>query len=239
MRCSAAIPADHIMSSSKLLLVIILNIIAASSYGSSDILFTDQDTVKENQILYNGRLWRNPYTKVREDQFIFTPDLITGSIATQGRIFKNVPLKYDIYKDELLTETPHGLMLQLNKEMVDSFSLNYNGSDYLFVRSDSSSEYSGYVNLLYTGKSSFKVKYRKNIELLAVDKKYDQFYLIRKMYLVRDGSIDQFAGRLEFMRLLGDRKKEVRSFMKKNRINPSKNNPESFIPVIKFYDSIR
>lgn len=227
------------MHSLKLLFVISLNIIAAAASGSSDILFSLQDTLKESQILYNGRIWRNAYTRIREDQFIFTPDFISGSVAVGGRIFKNVPLKYDIFKDELLTETPHGLMLQLNKEIVDSFSLTYNGRDYLFVRSDSTSDYSGYINLLYTGKSSFIVKYRKNIELLAVDKKYDQFYLIRKMYLVRDNSINQFSGKLELMRLLVDRKKEVRSFMKKNRIVPSKNNPESFIPVIKYYDSIR
>lgn len=227
------------MRSLKLLLVIILNIIAASASGSDDILLADQDTLKENQVLYNGRLWRNPYTKVRDDQFIFTPDLISGSVVTGGRIFKDVPLKYDIFKDELLTQTPHGLMLQLNKEMVDSFSLNFNDREYLFVRTDSASEYSGYVNLLYKGKSSFVVKYRKNIELLAVDKKYDQFYLIRRMYLVRDNSSDQFSGKLQLMRLLGERKKEVRSFMKKNKIIPSKNNPESFIPVIEYYDSIR
>jgi hypothetical protein len=123
--------------------------------------------------------------------------------------------------------------------MVDSFSLNYLNSNYLFVRTDSTKEYSGYINLLYEGRSSFIVKYLKKVELLAVEKKFDQFYQVNRMYLVRDDRIDQFAGRMEFFRLMGDHKREVKSYMKKNKFFPSKNDPAGFVPLIKFYDSIR
>lgn len=143
-----------------------------------------------------------------------------------------------IYHDELITETNHGILLQLNKEMVDSFTLNYLNNNYFFVRTDSTKEYNGYVGLLYKGKSLFIVKYLKKVELLAVERKFDQFYQVNRMYLVRDERIDQFAGRLEFFRLMGDHKKEVRSYMKKNNLFPSKNDPAGFVPLIRFYDSI-
>lgn len=198
-----------------------------------------QDTLKENQMLYNGRLWRDLYSRIDGDQFLFSSDFIPGSVAMEGRVFTGVPLAYDIFKDQLITQTRHGLALQLNKEMVDSFSLSYNGKDYYFERADSTSEYSGYVNVLYKGRSSFMVKYKKNIDLLAVDKKYDQFYQVQRMYLVRDNSVDQFSGKLEFMKLLGDHKKQVRTYMKKNRITAAKSNPESFVPLIEYYDQIR
>lgn len=223
----------------KIISLVLLNIIAPALYGSNDILFSCQDTLKNAQVLYNGRIWRNLYSKIRGDQFLFSPELTTGTVSMAGRRFVNVPLRYDIYSDELLTETPHGLQLQLNKEMVDSFSLEHLGKDYYFVKSDSAEAYSGYINLLYKGKSTFAVKYRKNVELLAVDKKYDEFYLVQKLYLVRDNSIDQFSGRLELMKLFGQHKKAVRSYMKKSRIMVSKKYPESFIPVIEYYDSIR
>lgn len=201
--------------------------------------FIQQDTLKESQSLYNGRLWRDLYSRIDGDQFLFSSEFIPGSVAMEGRVFTGVPLAYDIFKDQLITQTRHGLALQLNKEMVDSFSLTFNGKDYYFERTDSTSEYSGYMNVLYEGRSSLMVKYKKNIELLAVDKKYDQFYQVQRMYLVRDKSVDQFSGKLEFMKLLGEHKKQVRAFMKKNRINAVKVNPESFVPLIEYYDQIR
>ena len=224
------------MSALRIFLVIISNIIAPVVTGSNDIF--PQDTLRENQVLYNGRVWRNLHSRIMGDQFLFTPELIPGSVAINGRLFSNIPLKYDIYHDELITETNHGILLQLNKEMVDSFSLNYLNNNYFFVRSDSTKEYSGYVNFLYAGRSIFLVKYMKKVELLAVEKKYDQFYQVNRMYLVRDQKIDQFAGRLEFFRLMGDHKSEVRSYMKKNNLSPSKNDPAAFVPLIRFYDSI-
>jgi len=225
------------MSALKALFVFILFIIAPVVTRSNDIF--PQDTLKDNQVLYNGRIWRNLYSRIMGDQFLFTPDLLTGTVATGDRVFSNVQLKYDIYRDELIAETNHGLFLQLNKEMVDSFSLNFLNRNYFFIRTDSIKDYGGYINLLYKGRSSFIVKYRKKIELLAVEKKYDQFYQINKMYLLRGEKIDPFAGRLEFFRLMGDHKKAVRSYMKKNKIIASKNDPGSFIPLIKFYDTIQ
>lgn len=198
-----------------------------------------QDTLKESQMLYNGRLWRNLYARIDGDQFLFSSDFIPGKVAIEGRVFAEIPLAYDIFKDELITRTPHGLMLQLNKEMVDSFSLRFNEKDYYFERADSTTEYSGYMNVLYKGKSLYMVKYRKSIDLLAVDKKYDQFYQQQKLFLVRDKSIDQFSGKLELLNLLGGHKKEVKTWMKKNRISVSKNNPETFVPLIEYYDLIR
>lgn len=217
-------------------------IISASSLFGHNVNITSsiqQDTLKESQILYNGRLWRNLYARIDGDQFLFSSDYLPGYVAIEGRIFAGVPLVYDIFKDELITRTPHGLTLQLNKEMVDSFSLRFNEKDYYFERVDSSPEYSGYMNVLYKGKSHYMVKYRKSIDLLAVDKKYDQFYQQQKMYLVRNKSIDQFSGKLELLNLLGDHKKQVKAWMKKNKIGVTKNNPETFVPLIEYYDLIR
>ncbi len=225
------------MPALRICIFLILSIIAPVATGSNDTFL--QDTLKENQVLYNGRVWRNLHTKIRGDQFLFTRDFMNGNVAMDGRLFLNVPLKYDIYHDELVTETNTGLILQLNKEMVDSFTLNYLSGRYVFVRTDSTEEYRGYVNLLYDGRSSFIVKYLKKIELLAVEKKFDQFYQVNKMYLKRGETMDQFNGRLEFFRLLGDYKGEVRSYMKKNKFIPSKNDPSGFVPLIKFYDSLQ
>ena len=50
-------------------------------------------------------------------------------------------LKYDIFKDELLTPVDPGGILQLNKEMIDSFSLSFQNKTYRFEKIQEDSLY--------------------------------------------------------------------------------------------------
>lgn len=207
--------------------------------GSLKISFTD--TLIENQILYNGKVWRNLYFKIIEDQFFLSNDYITGSITIAGKTYNNLEIRYDIYNDEILTPTNLGSVIQVNKEMVDSFSLNFMNNSLIFInqKEDTLKGFNGYVNLLYKGKSELYVKYRKEIKLLAVDKKYDKFSQIHRIYLVKDGTAYQVTGRQYLLKLFGEDKQLVKDYIKKNRLVLSKNIPESFVPVIQFYDNLR
>lgn len=219
--------------------ILIVCFITSAAADCSDVQLPVQDTLKESQVLYNGRIWRDLYLRIDGDQFLFTNDFLPGTVAMKGTVFSRVPLRYDVYNDELITQTRHGLHLQLNKEMVDNFILNNGLQEYWFEKADSNRFYNGYVNKLYSGKSTLIVKYLKRIELLAVDNTTDQFYLVTRMFLVRDSNIFPFSGKLELMNLLGDHKKEVKTYLQKNRIKLMKNRPESFVPAIEYYDRIR
>ena len=196
---------------------------------------------KEDQTLFNGRVWRNLYYKVREDQFLYSKSYLPGSVSIDGKTFRNVNLLYDIYTDEIITHTFNGSFLQLNKEMVDSFSIVFENTKRYFFKTDIDSikGYNGYLNILYTGKSSLHVKYKKEIELLAVDRKFDEFYQIHKIFLVKDSVINQITSKRDFLLLLEDEKTALKSFIKKNKLFVSIKKPESLIPVISYYDSLK
>jgi hypothetical protein len=208
--------------------------------GSVTAGLSTQDTLKESQILFNGRAWRNRYYRVKEDQFLFSNEFLPGSVTIEGNSFGDVILRYDIYSDEVMIVNNHGAVLQMNKEMVDSFNFTYQDKQYYFVnlQNDSLKGFRGYMNILYKGKTSLYVKYKKEIELLAVDKKYDRFYESHKVFFVKDDIIYLLSGKREFLKLLQDHKSEIRSFIKKNRLKLSKKVPESFLPVLKLYDSL-
>jgi hypothetical protein len=193
------------------------------------------------QVLYNGRAWRNLYYKIKGDPFLFTTEILPGSVTVEGKTFNNIPLKYDIYNDELITLTDRGIILQLNKEMIDLFTINYNDKILRFKKlvADSVNSLSGYVNILYDGNISLYIKYRKEILLLAVENKYDMFNEIDKIYLEKDGKIVQIHGKREFINLFSDQKQQVQDFIKGNKIRISKKVPESFIPLTEYYDKLR
>jgi hypothetical protein len=200
----------------------------------------EQDTLHEIQILYNGRLWRNRYYRVKEDQFLFSRDFLPGSITIGGKTFKNLSVRYDIYTDEIMTVTNHGTILQMNKEMVDSFNIIYQNKSYNFanIQDDRLKGFRGYINVLFKGKVALYVKYKKEIELLAVEKKYDLFYQTHRIYFVKDDLVYQINSKREFFKLLDDQKLQIRTFIKINRLKVSKKVPESFVPVVELYDSL-
>ena len=157
------------------------------------VQISQQPSLKEDQILYNGKLWHNLYQKIKGDQFLFSNSYLPGSLTINGKSYNNLGIRYDIYNDEIITLTNHGSNLQLNKEMVDSFSLVYNLKTYRFKNTmeDSLPGIKGYVNVLYKGKSALYVKYKKEIQALAVDNKYDLFFQTYRIYFVKDGTVNQ------------------------------------------------
>jgi hypothetical protein len=214
--------------------------VISNDAGTVHSFYTVQDTIKDDQTLYTGRLWIKKYSNIDGDEFLFTGDYLNGSVSIGGRIYQDIPLKYDIYNDEIISPNNRNLVIQLNKERIDSFSLVFLDKVQKFrkISADTVKGFNGFVNVLYSGSRSFCVKYKKNIELLAVDRKFDKFYETRKMFLLQDGKVNQFAGRAELFKLMGEKKQEVRNYIKKNKLQIFKNQPESFIPVIAFYDNL-
>jgi hypothetical protein len=199
------------------------------------------DTILENQFLYKGRIWRNLYSMVKGDQFLFSPFFSKGSVTMDGNKFNDIFLRYDIYSDELLAPANSKTLIVLNKEMVDSFELYYNNKKYSFInlQDDSTNGIKGYCNVLYNGKTALYVKYKKHIDLLGVDNRFDLFYQTWKLFILKDGVPCLITGRRDFLKLFSDYKSEIGSFIKKNRLRISKNDPESFVPLVKYVDSIR
>ena len=202
---------------------------------------SSQDTIPDNQILYNGRSWHNLYTSVKDDRFLFSKEFLSGSVTMRGKTFSDIRIKYDIFKDEILTPDNQGGILQLNKEMVDSFSLLFRNKRYQFTRitSDSLTGLGGYCNLLYNGRHALYVKYSKKIGKQADDGKFDKFYQINRTYLVKDSIPYPVSGKNDLLKLLSTDKTSIRNFIKKNEITISKEDPESFIPVIRYLDTLR
>jgi hypothetical protein len=201
---------------------------------------SQQDPLKENQILYNGKVWRNLYNNIKGDQFLFSGEYLNGSLTINGKSYKNLSINYDIYNDEIITPTNHSSILQMNKEMVDSFTLVFGAKTYSFknITEDSLGGIKGYVNVLYTGESALYIKYKKEIQVLAVDDKYDLFYRTYKIYFLKHGIVYQINNKKDLFKLMVEHKTQIKDFIKKNKLKVTSKVPESFVPLLRYYDSI-
>jgi len=147
---------------------------------------------------------------------------------------------YDLYKDEILTPMSSGGILQLNKEMVDSFSIMFQNKIYRFSRipDDSLDGLKGYVNIIYSGKTHLCIKYSKKIDRQKKEGENDKFYLITRIYLIKDNKVSLIKGKSDLFRVLNEDKSQIKDFIKRNKLLISKKEPESIIPIIRYYDSI-
>jgi|WetSurSiteA1Bulk_404760.scaffolds.fasta_scaffold21365_2 hypothetical protein len=199
-----------------------------------------KDTIPENQVLYNGRVWRNLYAAVEGDQFLFSKEFLPGAVTMKGRTFSDVMIMYDIFKDEILTPYKPVGILQLNKELADSFSIYFLNKKYNFERIQDSKmeELNGYCNVIYKGGSELLVRYIKKIEKLADGGSYDKFYQVNRIFLERDGKINLISSKSDLLKVFNDYRKQIRNFIKKNGIIVSRGDAESFIPVLQFTDTL-
>lgn len=206
---------------------------------SSPQLFQNPDSL-DKQIIFNGRAWRNIYSRIQGDQFLFSSEFMPGSVTIEDKLYPDLKLKYDIFRDELLTINDHGIIIQLNKEMIAGFNIDYPGKRYNFMRfdPDSVNNLSGFVRVLYGGKTSLYLKYKKDILVLAVDNKYDLFDQTQKIYLKKEGKIFLVNSKRDIMNLLKDKKQQLKTYIKTDKIQVSRQNPESFAPVVEYYDKL-
>jgi len=205
----------------------------------SDLL--RQDTIYENQMLYNGRIWRNLFPLIKENQFLFSKEFLPGSVTMRGKTFSDVRIKYDIFTDEIITPFAPAGMLQLNKQMIDSFSLIFQNKIYHFIRiPDGNTAYpGGYYNVVYKNKTTLYARYSKKIEKLADKDEFDKFYQINRIYIVQEGKMYNIPGKNDLFRVLNVQKKEIRQFMRENNARISNGDPFSYIPFLRFIDDLK
>jgi len=180
------------------------------------------------------------YFRVIESPFLFSMEHLPGSVTMNGKTFDNIKIRYDIYNDELLTPFSSAGILQLNKEMVDSFSILFQNNRYRFIRlpEDSLIGLKGFVNVVYKGKTALYIKYIKKIEYLAVEGKYDKFYQVSRIYLVKDNIVSLINSKSDFFSALTKDKLLLKNFIRINQLIISTKDPGSFVPVLRYFDSV-
>jgi hypothetical protein len=216
-----------------------------SLFGSEIILstLTEQDTLKENQTLYSGKVWKNMFRRVNGDQFLFTDYFLPGTVSIDGKTFKNLLIRYDIYSDEIMIPVNLEEIVQLNKEMIDSFSIAFENKVHRFIKIQEETfnglkGYKGYFNVLYNKESALYIKFRKEISPDITDKSDGEFIVAHKVYLVKDKIVYPIMTKNDLFIALNIEKVQIKNYLKSNKLRVSKKSPESFIPVIRFYDSI-
>ncbi|WP_181308102.1 hypothetical protein [Rufibacter sp. XAAS-G3-1] len=202
-----------------------------------------QQATQTESHLFNGPQYVDYRRQMREGHQFFLQDAAaTGNVHYDGASYDQVPMLYDLVKDEVIIMRNNLLMQKLVSEKVASFELN----GHRFVRhvapqsADSSSLPTGFYDVLHDGTSKMLVKRQKQMEEKVEDKFLIEIYSHRdKFFLGKEKTFYQVRSKKSVYQLLKDKKKELKKYARSNKLRFRKQREEGILALITYYDTLR
>jgi len=195
-----------------------------------------QFTGKRSRLL-NG-LEYTGYTKIEGHAYFLDDQWQTGSVVYDGLVYNNIPMQYDLLKDFVVVLHPDGYpAFRLFNEKVTEFTL----ARHRFIRivRDSlslSPLATGYYDELYNGKLLVLAKRTKLIDERVSDK-LDRMFIAKNYYYIRkDGVFYSVKSYKDLLTILKDRSKEIRQYLRKNKIKYRKAKENAIVKAAAYYD---
>lgn len=199
-----------------------------------------QFTNKQSR-LYNGLEYYDYPVTLEGHAYFLDSSWKKGYVFYDGLPFYDVSMLYDIVRDELvILHFNNFKKMGLLSEKIKEFTLQ--GHHFLYLIRDSignSLPSTGFYEDLYDGASQVLAKRIKIIEE-RITNQVEQFITVHNRYYIRvNGRYHVVDSYNALMSVLKDHARDVRQYLRKNRIRYRKNPQSTIISAAVFYDSLK
>jgi hypothetical protein len=190
--------------------------------------------------LYNGNEHNGYSFKIIGHAYYLQKELETGSVVYDELEFANVRMMYDLFKDQVIVQHYNGFTkIGLVSEKVKEFTL----FDHHFIRliADSLSRspiLTGFYDEVYKGRLNVLVKRGKFLDERVKDELEREFLPFHLFIIQKDGVYLQVKNYKGLLAILKDRSKEVKQYLRKNRIKYRKGAENAIVKAVVYYDSL-
>ena len=193
------------------------------------------------QNLYNGRLYNIYDSREEEFQFFDSRKLEKGTVFYDGQRYENIPMMYDIVRDELVITHVNGyenILLQSAK--VEYFSFyNHNFKRFVSGQGINPDMKTGFYDQIYTGKTKTLVRRVKQRQEKILDKKViAQFPAKNFYYVYKDGKYHTVHSKKSVLALFPDEKKELRKELREQKIKFRKQREIAIVTMVSRHDEL-
>ncbi|MBC6988776.1 hypothetical protein [Hymenobacter sp. BT491] len=212
--------------------------------ASEDMIYQQYiDEVENHSHLYNGTEYVNydkPY--IQGDQFFESNLEAAGGIYYDGFYFRNVPLLYDIYVDQLVIKHPASpLKMKLVNEKVKYFVLY--GHTFVRLVSDSltaSPIRTGFYDLLFASQVKVLAKRAKDLQERATPTGLEgRFNEIDKFFIEKNKTYYQVGKKYTVVKLFPNKKSDLRKYVRSQKLKFTKNRREdSIVKLVRYYSTL-
>jgi hypothetical protein len=199
-------------------------------------------TIQGQARLYNGSDYLEYKPVGDEHPYYFSDDWVLSTVEYDGERFEKVPILYDISNDKLVTEHYYtSNKMQLVSELVQTFTV----SNHSFVRLNENSSTgisikTGFYEMLYSGPTAVYAKRTKTREEKISAEKFLEVSFTEKTryYILKNAVYYGVNSKRSVLQILGDRKKELKHFIKEKHIRFKKDEEKALVDLVHYYDSL-
>jgi hypothetical protein len=199
------------------------------------------DSLQENLRLFNGTEFTAAYRSSAGHPFFEFSEPQKGEINYDGINYPGVKLSYDLTRDEIIFVTPvSNLNIKLISQKVDWFSLQ----DHLFIniKEDSSTirlRETGFYELAYKGFYDVLLKRKKNLEQSSREDNVSKFVQYTNYYARKGDTYYTIDSKRSLLALCKDKKKEVATYMQKEKLNFKTDPGHAIIRTLDYYTQLK
>jgi hypothetical protein len=192
--------------------------------------------------LYNGSEYVPYETSLKEGHPYFdTTKMLNGSVFYNGMLYKDVPMLYDIIRDELIIQHYNKVFyLQLIKSKVDSFNLMSHA--FVHMGRDSSRKDNlkeGFYDLLHDGKTKLYIRRYKDIQESIPDFTVEKrVYAHTRYFIYKNNVYNEVYSQASVLDVLSDKKMVLKQELRKQHIKFKKQREYAIKTMVEQYDAL-
>lgn len=181
-----------------------------------------------------------PYALSNGHQFFESPNFAQGTIFYDGMLYQNIPMWYDLVKDQVVIQTLDSFsLISLHTERIDYFSLL--GHYFIKISQDSSSSLStGFYDQIYKGKTEVLVRrFKGTLDDVSTEGIFTKILKQKNViYLKKQGKYFSVLNSGSVLKALGNNQKEILNHLKKNAIKFKKDREKAIVMMVSYYDQL-
>jgi len=213
----------------------------AKDYKEAILVF--QQYLGNHTAIFSGKSYSFNYKNIDGHPFLLSENWKTGDIYIYDKIFYDTEIKLDIYNDVLLIrDTAHNNQsIILNDNLIKGFVfferyfINIRPEEF-----DIPQIKEGFYELVYHEKSTVLIKHHKDIETkykFGTDLN-EEFVSSTNYYIICQGIASIVNSKKALIKALSKHNKEIKRFIKDNRIKYADQKLENIVKIVRFYDSL-
>lgn len=194
--------------------------------------------IEKQSRLYNGIEHLGYSYKIKGHAYFLQKELATGTVVYDELEFANVPMLYDLLKDQVVVQHFNGFSkVGLVSQKVKEFTL----LNHHFIYLDSTLGApitTGFYDELYNGNIKVLVKRGKFIEETVRDEVEREFIATNAFFIQKAGTYYAIKNYKGLLTVLKDKAPAIKQYLRKNRIKFRKGPENAVLKASVFYDSI-
>ena len=199
---------------------------------------TYHQTINTQAELYNGVEHMRYMPNIEGIPYYGADEWKSGTIEYNGIVYRDVPLKYDMVKDQVVVRHPNGFSsLELYSPRVGYFTHGDDSFVYIPEGGDKSTPAPGFYQQLSVGPLTALAKRSKGIaEEIVYGQMERRFEASNKYYLLKDGKYYSPRNENDLLSLTGERKREAKQALQKASIRFKKAPELAIVTVAEYYN---